>query len=244
METSMLGAIWAVFEPYVREIFKRKLDIIEKRNFWKRSSIGRFMSLYESVLNLERASVAVYDEFAELSQSNAVLAKVVVKDRLQRLSKASKEFVECSRAVNSLLSIYDDPLWVHVTGIRHFKGPIWRNFELWLDALPTNADSQGRLTNTIQYSKIVPTRDAIRSLGTALDFPSHDQNELDQDVENIKENVLAKIDFMRIDLLNKAEIQGQLLPLKLTIEEIAKVKKELADFIRESFPIEKIMESN
>jgi cytochrome c oxidase assembly protein Cox11 len=78
----MLAAIWAVLEPYLREIFKNKLAEEDKRNSWKRTAIGRFMALYDSMVHLEQASASVYNEFVDVVRYNGVVTRTVVKKNL------------------------------------------------------------------------------------------------------------------------------------------------------------------
>ena len=237
----MLAAIWSVLEPYLIELFKHRLSVLEKGNSWKRTAIGKFMALYESLFVLEKASLALYREFSALSAADGVLAKVVFKRHIKRLALGFEQFLKCQREVDSLLSIYDDPLRIGVTGVQRGKGAAWRSLELWVDALPTNDDLNGKATSVITYRKYIPTKNIAKRLASNLDFPTHGENELEKDVKRIKEEILSKIDLVQIDLLDKEQVREQLEILRGTLEAVSTVRKELAEFIRLSFPLEKIM---
>ncbi len=237
----MLAAIWSVLELYIRELFKHRLSVREKNNSWKRTAIGKFMALHESLFELEKVSLALYRDFSDLSAEKGVLAKVVIKRHIKQLAESFRQFVKCQREVDSLLSIYDDPLWIGIPGVREIKGAAWRTFELWVDALPTNDDLNGNATSVITYRQYIPTKDVAKRLAKSLNFPTHDRDELEKDVKRIKKEILSKIDVVSIDMLDKEQVRGQLEILRTTFEALSTVRKDLAEFIRVSFPLEKIM---
>jgi hypothetical protein len=146
----MLDAIWAAFQPYVLELFKHKIDVTGKKNDWKRSSIGKFMALYDSMIELEGASESIYNEFLDIALHDGAVTRTIIRSRLEELSDSSKKFVEAARGVNNLLSIYNDDLVIQIRGVTSGKGRAWHDLELWLDALPTNTDSKGRAIPTIE----------------------------------------------------------------------------------------------
>ena len=238
----MLDAIWAAFQPYVLELFKHKIDVTGKKNDWKRSSIGKFMALYDSMIELEGASESIYNEFLDIALHDGAVTRTIIRSRLEELSDSSKKFVEAARGVNNLLSIYNDDLVIQIRGVTSGKGRAWHDLELWLDALPTNTDSKGRAIPTIDYATTIPTHQSVLSLGVLLDFPTHNHIALDKDAEKVKRSVIKKVGKVRLDLHDKAAVAAQLNVLSKVIEEIRIVRSSLADFIRTSFPIDKIME--
>jgi hypothetical protein len=238
----LLSAIWVVLQPYLTELFKHTLDISTKKNDWKRSAIGKFMLLYNSLVELEHSSVLLHGELADIALRNGAVARTVIRSRLELLSTSSKAFVESAREVNTLLSIYNDELRIVIKGFRHNKYLAWRNLDLWLETLPNNLDNQGHMSPTISFSKDIPTRGSVISLGVLLDFPSHREAELAEDAEQIRKSVLQKLERGYLDLSDRPAVANQLNSLNQVIEEMQSARSELAAFIRMHFPLDKILD--
>ena len=238
----MLATIWAAFEPYLREIFKHNIAQSEKKNSWKRSAVGKFMSLYDAIVDLEKISISIYNEFSDIFYNNSAVTRTIIKDRLEKLSTASKHFVQSARAVNNILSIYNDDLSIMILGTADLKSQAWHVFDLLLDSLPKNVGEHGRLSSVIKFSNIIPTKDYVLSLGVNLNFPTHRQDELIQDANVVKKLILKELEFVHLNLSNKPELSDQLLSLSNTVNAISTMKKALAEFIKVSFPIDKILE--
>jgi hypothetical protein len=234
----MLEAFWAAFEPCLREVVKDRLSLWEKENAWKRSAIGKFMALYESMVHLEEACDEVYAELVDLSREDGVLSRVVMSRKLERLGKAGTEFIEEARAVRHVLGIYKESLRLQLTGVMEFKGKAWAHVELWVDMFPTANSAEGK---TIEFVDEVPTREWLSAQGLEFEFPSHSRRQLQEDVKVIKKRILSKLKRRRVDLVQKDQIKTQLPSLKKVIEEVNAGRRKLAVFIKDNFPPEKIM---
>ena len=239
----MLGPIWSIIELYLREVFKRQLQISEKRNFWKRSAIGKFMALHESLLDLELASFHLYDLFIELSDDDAVLVKIIVKARLTSLSKSFEKFINAYREIEKLLSIYDDSLRLHLVEVITMKEKFWANVELWDKALPVNKDAEGRLSSTISYFSFVPTKEMVHNLVQPVEVEEEffEGKKAKAATEKMKTELISKIAIEEVDLNDKGQIKQILEPAKKICEDLGIARNELAEFIKNNFPLDKIM---
>jgi hypothetical protein len=238
----MLEIIWSAFQPFLVEISRHGMDIHKQKSHWKRGAIGKFMSLYNSLAELETSSISIYDELVDIALHDGAVARNVIRDRLESLSKKSKAFIDSTRSVNNLLSIYGDDLAIKIIGIHRGKSSVWHDLELWLDAFPSNEDGNGRLAPIISYPKSIPTRQSVLSLGLLLDFPSHSEDQLVKDAERIKKNVLQKLERGQIDLTDKTGVAKHLNNLNVAIEDMRTARSSLAKFIRTHFPLGEILD--
>lgn len=159
-----------------------------------------------------------------------------------KVSIVSREFVAAARNVNNILSMYDDDLCLNMHGLVRGKNVAWRQLELWLDILPKSTDENGKPTTIVTFPTSLPTRQLAPSLGLVLDFPNHNNKELAQDVENIKKHILESIETVHLDLTDKSSVASQLVSLSGSVEDISKARKDLAEFTKSSFPIDRILE--
>ena len=117
----MVAVIWSLLQPYLLEIFKHRLDQGQYNKKWKRSTIGQFMALYDSMLELEDASRAAYEEFFDIGVQHGAIAKTIVASRLEKIRTTSKHFVQCARNIHSILNIYNDELAITLTGVNEIR---------------------------------------------------------------------------------------------------------------------------
>ena len=181
----MIELIWVALQPFLLEIFKRRGDVSTKKSDWKRKSIGKFMTLYESMTELQSASIAMHKEFVDIALSNGAVARTIVQSRLKTLSSNAKSFVDAAREVNKLLEIYgDDDLSVTLRDTRRKKGGYWKKLDLWLDFWsPKFEASLISPSAAIRYPEKIPTRTDILAMGVRLDFPSCTEEELGEESE-------------------------------------------------------------
>ena len=242
----MIAVIWAILQPYLIEIFKHRLDGSKHDQKWKRSTIGQFMALYDSVLELEAASRAAYDEFADIGLRDGAIAKTIVASRLERLRSASKDFVLCARHVNGILSIYNDELAIVLTGSKGIKMAAWHTSDWMLGSTRSNnRDENQRPSAVISFTKTLPTQSYAKSAGEQVYHQALTQVDLDREAEAMKLRLLQKLKNEHgdiLDLRDQSALKAQLTSLAETIEEIVASRTQLAQFIKLAYPIEKMME--
>jgi hypothetical protein len=123
------------------------------------------------------------------------------------------------------------------------KGRFWADAEIWKEALPTNYDAEGRLTNIIRYFSFIPTRNLIHDIVHPVEIQSafFENEETKAATKKLKTDLISKIAVEELDLQNKDQLKTALNSGLEICEGLRVARKELAEFIKSNFPLDKIM---
>jgi hypothetical protein len=225
----------AVITQALSKILGTSVDIVAKDVSWKRSMAAACIDLYDSLTELENSSRTAYTIFKAIAERTRTPTKTKIKDVMEPLFASFVAFDKSLRKVESKLGIYDRALLFKIRDVRSLKFGILDTLDMLLDAAPVQLKDSDKLTSLIEYPTVVPRSDD--SLGALQSTPSS----VEQEVKRIKAHVMAQFKKTTVDLNLPAEAAIAIRTAEDNLRSIEQTRQQLAEFIKESFPLKEIL---
>jgi hypothetical protein len=200
-----------------------------------------FLRLFDSLFKLENASKAAYKEFRGYADGTEIPIKTIFRSRLFSLLTACREFIEHLEAMSSILVLYNQKLFVALGGVSSGKKGYLKAIYIFLETCPTEAQEIFLVNYPIDLSL-----DSFAS----YDFSQHFSKDLgfsweydNQDYHDLLKKLGSQIKKMTVDLRILNQSQTAFKKAEQNIQAIEYVRQELADYIRDNFPLNKILKS-
>jgi hypothetical protein len=217
------------------KIFGTSVDIVAKDVSFKRSMAAACIELFDSLYKLENASKAAYTIFKEIADGKRVTTKVMIKDKMEDLFRSYEAFVKSLRIVESKFAIYNQDLLIKVRdGVMSGKFGMFKNIDLLLDAAPIQVVEENKLTSSITYLAVVPEEDLFKPIHS---MQGNSENELKQ----LRKSILSKFEKRTVNLELPKEAEIALRSAEENIRNIQQTREQLAEFIKENFPLKDIL---
>jgi hypothetical protein len=240
----MLEIFTSIIIQALSKIFEKSADMVAGDISWRRSIAAACIKLYDSLEKLESDSRAAYESFKAMAEGTRTPTKVMIKDRMDALFKSSESFIKNLREVESKLNIYDQDLLIKIRDIRSMKFGTLVAVDMLLDAAPSHIKEGKKLTSLISY----PTSISDLSAQYVQTYPSGSlyikeiSNEwIENEVKKIRKSIKAKLKKKTVDLALPAEAKIALRGAEDNIRTIEQTRKQLAEFIKQNFPLNEIL---
>ncbi len=237
-ESIMFEILSTLIIQALSKIFGTSVDAISKEVSWKRSTAVALIELYDSLLKLELASQTAYETFDGYLKGTKVPLKTTIRDTLQRLFTVFEVFIKKLRTVESKLSIYDSELYLALVHHALFtKTRTLATIDLITEVIPSaEKDNGGKLTYLITYPTELPAAHSFGTKKAPVLGP-----DLEDEVKKLKRSLLSKFKKKTIDMSITAEGEIALKFAEENIKQIERVRRSLADFIQQNFPLKDIL---
>lgn len=227
----MLDVITQLVVRFSSKLFGTTVDLASKTAKDRRSLLKALIELYENIIELESASRSAYEEFSQYANGTSVPVVIAVRNRVERLSNATKSFHSQLRVVEKALSIQNPDLNLHLGSMFAKKGSLLVKFDLLTEVAPSHLERY-----VISYPTILPLLE--------FDFKKQsfsNQDEIDRELKHVSKSLRKKFKSREIDLIDSASVKVALSEANDNIRAIEKVRMELAEYIRKNVPLESMI---
>jgi len=118
----MFEILTSVVIKAIEKILDMGADIGKCEVQKRRKLLSKLLFLYESLEELEQASEKAFKEFLSYASGDSTPTKVVIRNRLEDLEHSYKRCANTINEVDTILSIYDNDLYVSLRGAILLKG--------------------------------------------------------------------------------------------------------------------------
>lgn len=215
----------------------------------KRSLFSKLITLYDALEELENSSIAAYKELNSYASRKSVPTKTVANKYLSALANSYKNYVSALNEVESMLSIYDRPLMLilgqgstgkssllkELSDRRHQSDS--RTINLTSEVYPKQVRCDEKLTFNVSYPTSYPS--------TNIEFDQYrrlSKDELDKEAKKLFRELKKSLKSKQIDLRSPSKLEEALAHGESNILLMSRSRQQLANFIKENFPLEKLLE--
>lgn len=231
----MLEIVVKLLEQTLGKLIGKSIDLSVKSLEKKRTLLNSLLSLHEALAELENESHKTYEAFKRWAQKRSV-TNVVLKSRLEALRKNLKKFDEHLLVIGHILEIYDLELTLELYGFRHGKAFNLERIDLLLTLLPKQIKENDKFTTKIYYPSCIPDLTKIKT-----NYPTFMAKTLKKQMTETTAVIENRSERRILDLSNGPQLLKVLDKEKEIIERLEKIRMELATFIKDNVPIEKVL---
>lgn len=245
MNAAMFDALSTIITAFIQKLIGVSVEEGIKVIKQKRSLALAFLNLFDSLLELENASKAAYKEFSGYAQETDVPTKLTTRNRLSELLGRTRNFAHALDAVAERLIIYDESLLAGLFSSVQTKISNLTTIDFFLEFCPSQAKDQDKQSSP--FLIIYPTHYSqtdillLHKELTDSQWNPESKGNFDKEINHLQKNIKAKINRKTVDISSRPEAKIALDKAQEDIQKIERVRKELAEFIKRTFPMDEIL---
>jgi len=258
----MLEVLSAIIVKAIEKIIGSSIDTVAKKVSWKSSLAAKLINLFSCLCEIEKSSQEFYEDLLLLASgkepiteiAKVPMGRIVIRKRSGELKNAVTKFSEQFKEIEAYLSIYDNEVSFGLNDIMLSKTRYIKAIDFFLASCPSFREFDDLSTGYLVFPSALPGLNMVNEIlclakkelkinrenNLLLDRGSEDKN-VSSYSDKANSMILAEFGMREAHIHSASDVQYILERVEKDIKKIEQARLQLAEFIKNNLPLEKIL---